>query len=39
MDDKQKILSVYKRINDAMVKKDTATLNNIYLMTIINFSI
>ncbi|WP_455920304.1 nuclear transport factor 2 family protein [Priestia megaterium] len=29
-EDKQKILAVYKRINDAMVNKDTKTLDNIF---------
>ena len=28
-EDKQKILSIYKRIDDAMVNKDTKTLDNI----------
>ncbi|WP_249598125.1 nuclear transport factor 2 family protein [Peribacillus frigoritolerans] len=29
-DDKQQILAVYERINDAMVNKDTETLNTIF---------
>jgi ketosteroid isomerase-like protein len=29
-EDKQKIIEVYQRINDAMVDKDTKTLDNIF---------
>lgn len=30
IEDKQQILAVYERINDAMVNKDTGTLDNIF---------